>query len=50
MVPCTQVDECPDDEMGCAHGYCLFPCEEDEDCETWPGFTCQHDGTLCEND
>ena len=51
MVPCRSVEECPFDEMACEHGYCLFPCEaNDADCADWPGFTCQHGGTLCESD
>ncbi len=51
MVPCSSVDECPFDGMGCEHGYCLFPCDANDDCADWPGFTCQHGGpTLCEND
>jgi hypothetical protein len=36
--------------MVCEHGYCLLQCnDDDEDCAAWPGFTCQHDGTACEN-
>jgi hypothetical protein len=44
-------DECPVDGMGCHHGYCLFPCDdndEDEGCEDWPGFECLHGGDFCE--
>ena len=51
MVPCIQASECPIEGMGCAHGYCLFPCaDNDADCDEWPGYTCQHGGVLCEND
>ena len=36
--------------MVCEHGYCLLACNDDDaDCAAWPGFTCQHDGTACEN-
>jgi len=36
--------------MLCAHGYCLLQCnDDDEDCASWPGFTCEHEGTACEN-
>lgn len=36
--------------MVCEHGYCLLGCNgDDADCASWPGFTCQHDGTACEN-
>lgn len=51
MVPCESVDDCPFAGMGCEHNYCLFPCEDnDDECSDWPGFTCQHGGTFCEND
>lgn len=51
MLPCEENDECPP-SMLCAHDYCLFQCADDNDadCAWWPGFTCQHNGTLCEND
>ena len=40
---------CPEGFL-CAHGYCLLECEaNDADCVTWPGFTCEHGGTACEN-
>lgn len=49
MIPCGSSDECPGD-MGCQHGYCLFPCDDDDaDCAAWPGYTCEHGGELCEN-
>lgn len=51
MVPCRSVDECPFEGMGCEHGYCLFPCDaNDDDCADWPGFSCEHGGEYCEND
>lgn len=51
MVPCASVGECPFDGMGCEHGYCLFPCaDNDADCAPWPGATCQHGGLFCEVD
>ncbi len=51
MVPCTSLEECPFDGMGCEHGYCLFPCADtDADCAPWPGATCQHGGLFCEVD
>lgn len=40
---------CPP-EMLCAHGYCLLRCDDDDaDCVSWPGFTCEHGGAACEN-
>jgi hypothetical protein len=49
MVPCESIDQCPFDNMGCEHGYCLFECDNnDADCVDWPGYTCEHGGTLCE--
>ncbi|MGH1349016.1 MAG: hypothetical protein ACRBN8_46215 [Nannocystales bacterium] len=51
MVACLVAPDCPFDNMGCEHGYCLFECTgDDDDCITWPGFTCQHTATYCEND
>ena len=51
MVPCGNADECPVDDMGCEHDYCLFPCDNNnEDCSEWPGYVCDHDGVYCEND
>jgi hypothetical protein len=51
MVPCMDVKDCPFEDMGCEHGHCLFPCDDnDEDCAEWPGYTCQHGGQYCEND
>ena len=51
MVPCMAVEDCPLAEMGCEHGYCLFPCSDDDaDCAQWPGYTCQHMGMYCESD
>lgn len=51
MVPCSDVGDCPQDNMGCEHGYCLFECNDDDnDCSAWPGYSCDHGGTLCEND
>ncbi|MCX4246336.1 hypothetical protein [Paraliomyxa miuraensis] len=53
-VFCGVTMECPDGLI-CAHGYCLLPCNDDDgDCASWPGFTCQHPDaggadTLCEN-
>lgn len=36
--------------MVCEHGYCLLRCNDDDaDCAAWPGFTCEHEGTACEN-
>lgn len=50
MLRCDAVEDCPVG-MGCEHGYCLFPCfDDDADCADWPGFTCQHGGEYCEND
>jgi hypothetical protein len=50
MVPCDDVSSCPEEGMGCEHGYCLFPCDNDDaDCEAWPGYACKHGGgALCE--
>ncbi|MEX1368979.1 MAG: hypothetical protein AB1Z98_37985 [Nannocystaceae bacterium] len=51
MVPCSTEEDCPLPEMGCEHGYCLFPCDDDDaDCAAWPGYTCQHQGLFCEAD
>jgi hypothetical protein len=51
MVPCNMPNECPVEGMGCEHGYCLFPCNDnDADCAMWPGYTCQHQGNYCEKD
>lgn len=50
MVECRSPRACPFDDMGCEHGYCLFPCSEDVDCTPWPGATCQHGGQYCEVD
>ncbi len=51
MVPCSEVSDCPLVDMGCEHGYCLFPCDNnDKDCADWPGTVCDHGGTLCESD
>jgi hypothetical protein len=52
MVPCDDPSVCPVTGMGCEHGYCLFPCKDnDADC-LQPGFTCQHGppAKWCEND
>lgn len=39
-----------DEGFLCAHGYCLLECQaNDADCVSWPGFTCEHAGTACEN-
>jgi len=47
MKPCFGPNDCPMG-TGCAHGYCLFVCmNNDADCKQ-PGFTCEHGGTLCE--
>lgn len=50
MTPCMNDLECPEDDMVCGHDYCLFPCDAEEDCDPWPGYTCQNHpgGTLCE--
>ena len=49
MVPCSDVGDCPFGDMGCEHGYCFFPCDDDDaDCAAWPGYSCEHGGTLCE--
>ena len=51
MVPCSGPADCPELDMGCEHGYCLFPCDDnDADCSPWPGYQCQHSGSFCEND
>lgn len=51
MIPCTKgEDDCPEANMGCEHDYCLFPCEEDEGCSSWPGYSCDNGGGFCEND
>ncbi len=47
FVPCSGGGDC-DAEMTCAHGHCLFRCDNDMDCAQWPGLTCKHGGTLCE--
>lgn len=49
FVPCDGDGDCDDDAVSCAHNYCLFECDdEDEDCAPWPGFSCQHGGQFCE--
>ncbi len=49
MKPCFGPNDCPMG-TGCAHGYCLFACmNNDADCKQ-PGFTCQHNDDLCEGD
>ncbi len=50
MIPCFGgPNSCPAG-TGCAHGYCLFDCNNDDaDC-LQPGFTCQHGGNYCEGD
>ena len=49
--PCNNQGDCPESFLGCEHGYCLFRCDDDDaDCAAFPGYTCQHSGTLCEND
>lgn len=47
-VPCAE-GACPAGTV-CEHGYCLLECSNDSDCDPWPGFTCQHTQTACEND
>lgn len=50
MISCSTAANCPP-MMGCEHGYCLFPCDNDNtDCAAWPGYTCQHTGSWCEAD
>lgn len=50
MIPCGSIADCPP-TMGCEHGWCLFPCNDNNaDCAAWPGYSCQHSGTLCEAD
>lgn len=54
MVPCRDDVDCIDlPNTECAHNYCLFRCEDDDDADClWLGgeYTCQHSGTLCESD
>jgi hypothetical protein len=50
MIACGSVDDCPP-TMGCEHGWCFFPCDNDDnDCAAWPGYSCQHGGMFCEAD
>ncbi len=53
MVPCGNDEDCrslPGTE--CEHDHCLFPCPDDDGACAWLGgdYTCQHGGSLCEND
>lgn len=48
-IPCNADPQCPA-MTRCEHGYCLLECRDDAGCAGFPGFTCQHMGTLCESD
>jgi hypothetical protein len=48
MTPCGDASECPQSGMGCAHGYCFYPCNDDDDDCMQPDYTCQHGGRFCE--
>lgn len=48
-VPCSVVEECPEEGMGCVHDHCFFECNgDDADCDAWPTYTCEHGGSYCE--
>ncbi len=48
MVKCQNANQCPEAGMGCEHGYCLYPCNNNDDDCLQPGYTCQHGGLFCE--